>query len=96
MAILPFVAAIKVLHIAENGDFENVGFLRKEFTNDTVMMNYTICHWFKLNFSAKRHSSIWVYATSWQLYNKGACKILIFFHFSQFFSTYEILQFLRH
>ena len=78
MAILPFVAAIKVLHIAENGDFENVGFLRKEFTNDTVMMNYTICHWFKLNFSAKRHSSIWVYATSWQLYNKGACKILIF------------------
>ena len=74
IAILPFMAAIKVLHIAENGDFDNLGFLRKEFTNDTVLMNYTICHWSKLNFGAKRYPSIWVYATSWKLFFKGSCK----------------------
>ena len=71
---LPIVVAIQVLHNAENGDFENVGILRKNFTESVQIYNYSVCSWFNLNFGAKRFPSLWVHATKYKLFFKGACK----------------------
>lgn len=80
---LPIAVGIQILHNAENGDFENVGILQKNFTENVEIYNFSVCSWFNLNFAAKRHSSIWVLASYYQLYNKGVCK-LAFPNFEQF------------
>ena len=72
--LLPIVGAIQVLHNAANGDFENAGILRKNFTEDVQIYNYSVCSWFKLDFGAKRFPSLWVHATKYRLFWKGVCK----------------------